>query len=248
MEKKHKVDNYNIIEFTKSNIYIIENILDDNKCNEIKTIIECLNKKKISFFEGNNVQCYIVDDKILELDDELFYQFSTDKNEYNTLIQNVKLKNIYTNKLNGISKKKIEEINDGLNNIISIIKKILSSINPLINFEGVNKYIYRKIYSNTKLHIDGLNDTKSNKNIHFINKNIKNESILIRSVTFIFALNDDYDGGEFNFPYYDISVKLKKGSVLIFPPYWTHSHSTNELENKTYRYTVTTWGYESINT
>jgi predicted 2-oxoglutarate/Fe(II)-dependent dioxygenase YbiX len=60
------------------------------------------------------------------------------------------------------------------------------------------------------------------------------------------TLNDDYEGGQFIFPYYDITVKLKKGSVLIFPPFWTHEHSTNELENNTFRYTITTWNCDRI--
>jgi hypothetical protein len=46
---------------------------------------------------------------------------------------------------------------------------------------------------------------------------------------------------------YNISLKMKKGSVIIFPPYWTHLHEVSNLENNTYRYTINTWTLENIN-
>ena len=45
----------------------------------------------------------------------------------------------------------------------------------------------------------------------------------------------------------DIKVKLKKGSVIIFPPFWTHPHETEDLLNNTYRYTINTWSCQKIN-
>jgi predicted 2-oxoglutarate/Fe(II)-dependent dioxygenase YbiX len=99
----------------------------------------------------------------------------------------------------------------------------------------------RKIYNNTNIHIDNLTsgeEFQENKN----NKNNKNNNkIIMRNVSAIFSLNDGYDGGEFIFPDFDLSIKLKKGSVIMFPPYWTHLHGTKPLLNDTYRYTVNTW-------
>lgn len=245
---RYNIDNYNIIEYKKTNIFIIENIIDDITCNKIKNIIDRLKTDKLTFFIGNNVQCYVTQNDLFnKYHDEEYYPFSTDKVIYNKLLENIKLKNIYTNKLNGVLKSEIDDINQYLHNKIKMIKSILLSINPDIIFEGVSKYIYRKIYGNTREHIDGLTDIRRSNNLHVINRNKQNESIMVRSLTFIFALNEDYIGGELNFPYYDLSIKLKKGSVILFPPYWTHKHSSNNLENNTYRYTVTTWGYEYLN-
>jgi hypothetical protein len=53
--------------------------------------------------------------------------------------------------------------------------------------------------------------------------------------TAIMYLNDNYEGGELNFPGLDISIKPKKGSLIIWPGYLTHSIS--EISSGT-RYTM----------
>ena len=89
----------------------------------------------------------------------------------------------------------------------------------------------RKIYGNTSLHIDG---TMCNAN----------NSELKRSLSIILALNGDYDGGEIIFPVQKHKIKLKMGQAIVFPPYWTHPHYTNDLKNDTFRYTLNTWYHE----
>ena len=85
---------------------------------------------------------------------------------------------------------------------------------------------YRKIYGKTKYHIDATDCAVSGK---------------IRIFSCIIALNDDYDGGELIFPVQSRKIKLKRGQIVAFPPYWTHPHYTNELENGTFRYTINNW-------
>jgi len=63
-------------------------------------------------------------------------------------------------------------------------------------------------------------------------------------MSIIIALNDDYEGGEFYFPIQDFRIKLKKGQIIVFPPYWTHYHMVDSPINETYRYTLNTWLYE----
>ena len=63
-------------------------------------------------------------------------------------------------------------------------------------------------------------------------------------MSIIIALNDDYEGGIFHFPYQDFNVKLKKGQLIAFPPYWTHLHGVESPANGTFRYTINTWLYE----
>mgnify|MGYP003968137707 CR=1 FL=1 len=63
-------------------------------------------------------------------------------------------------------------------------------------------------------------------------------------LTSIVMLNDDYEGGIFHFPNQKISVKLKKGQLIAFPPYWTHLHGVEAVINNTYRYTINTWLFE----
>jgi len=96
-------------------------------------------------------------------------------------------------------------------------------------------YCLRKIFGSTRPHTDGLQSSRQN-NIIPINN--------LRCYSLIIGLNDDYDGGEFYFPYQDFKHKLKKGEIIIFPPYWTHRHLTYPLNNQTYRYTINTWLFE----
>lgn len=45
-----------------------------------------------------------------------------------------------------------------------------------------------------------------------------------RFLVFFLYLSDS-EGGETEFPQWDISVKPKKGRMLMFPPLWTHLHA-----------------------
>lgn len=92
-------------------------------------------------------------------------------------------------------------------------------------------YILRKIHGATRCHIDDI----------FDGGKPSYKSSELRKMSLIIAINGDYDGGEFYFPRQDVKLKLKKGQAIIFPPYWTHPHETGELLNNTYRYTINTW-------
>ena len=55
--------------------------------------------------------------------------------------------------------------------------------------------------------------------------------------TLIVSLKDT--GDEIVFPHLDITVPLKQGTILFFPPYWTHVHYSNWSKQKGYR--IQTW-------
>ena len=46
-----------------------------------------------------------------------------------------------------------------------------------------------------------------------------------RYLVFLWYLNDVAEGGETVFPDLDVSVKPKKGRLLMFPPYWQYQHA-----------------------
>ena len=50
----------------------------------------------------------------------------------------------------------------------------------------------------------------------------------IAGLSFVGALNDDYEGGEFVF-WKDHSLKLKKGEVLCFPSNFMYQHRVNPV-------------------
>lgn len=61
-----------------------------------------------------------------------------------------------------------------------------------------------------------------------------------RTVSCSFALNDDYEGGEFAFFDKEIKIKLKKGSVLMFPSNFMYPHEILPVLSGT-RYSIITW-------
>lgn len=55
----------------------------------------------------------------------------------------------------------------------------------------------------------------------------------------IYYINDDYDGGEINFPWHDLKVKPKANSFISFP---SNEHYLHEvLKNSANRYSSTLW-------
>jgi hypothetical protein len=239
------IDGFNTIEYDKCSIYIIENIVDDNFCNDIIKLIETLPLKKIQHEEYNNVECFIAySNELLKEDDDFYYEFPTQNDNHISLISNQLP--ITNNRLNGITNEELRRHIDNINDKIIIISKIMKEINSKISFEYNSGYNLRKIYGTTKRHIDGIIDIIKD-DVNFINKeNVIENYNMVRNASMIFALNDDYDGGEFHFPYQDIYVRMKKGSVVIFPPYWTHPHEVSSVENNTYRYTINTWPLELL--
>lgn len=236
------INGYKIIEYEKSNIFVIEDIFNDDLCNEYCNLIDTIPLKKITYCNGNNVKCYINQmNELLNIKDDLFYSFSTDTNEYKKMLENANTgKPIHTNLMNGITHKTITKMNGLINQKLKTITELMKEVNTHIKFDYNTGYILRKIYGSTRMHIDGINEVYS-ADINFIHDNKFGDYKMIRNATIIIALNDDYEGGLYNFPYYNVSLRLKKGSVLIFPPFWTHAHEATELENNTIKYTITTW-------
>lgn len=61
-----------------------------------------------------------------------------------------------------------------------------------------------------------------------------------RAVSCSFALNDDYEGGEFAFFDREISVKAPKGSAVLFPSNFMYPHEILPVTKGT-RYAIITW-------
>tara|TARA_Y100000816_G_C26099390_1_gene582356 strand:- start:707 stop:1342 length:636 start_codon:yes stop_codon:yes gene_type:complete len=121
------------------------------------------------------------------------------------------------------------------NIIITYIKTITCIAHKINNnlfnrIPKISDIILRKIIDKTIPHCDGIPDQRN-----------------IRELTCIIALNQDYENGEFNFPDYNTEIKLERGDVLLFPPYWTHLHSVNKPEHN-FRYTITFWFHSNQST
>ena len=230
------IDNYTVIEYEKSNIYVIENLFDDEMCDELISLINTTKLSNQMYHKQNNVLCHMTTiNELLRKDDTFYYVFPTQVTKQNKEI-------LRTNQLSGITHSYIYKIQNDISKKIKIIAKIMNNVNDRLLFRHNSGIILRKIYGETLLHSDGIYEKAlSPIGTNYISENGENgPDVYYRQSSCIFALNDDHEGGIFEFPYQKVSIKLKKGSAIIFPPYWTHPHRVTELNN-TFRYTISTW-------
>ena len=54
-------------------------------------------------------------------------------------------------------------------------------------------------------------------------------------------LNDDFEGGETEFPHHNLTVKPKTGTVLVFPPTWQYPHRGIPVESGNPKYILSTY-------
>lgn len=135
------------------------------------------------------------------------------------------------NKLSDCISFKSDEMKQLDNEIHRIIGKIFSEISCKQGIRCTidNGYVLKKNYGQTQL------EPKTNEHPPFNYNSFYNMNIII-------TLNDDYEGGEIYFPGHNLKMKLMKGQVIAFPPYWTHKYMFYSTKNNTYRYTINTLG------
>ena len=83
-----------------------------------------------------------------------------------------------------------------------------------INFD-TNKLSFEG--SNIKKYVGGSND------VYKRHADAADVSTSLRFMAMLYYLNDDFEGGETIF-YPDHVIKPKRGSVLVFPPFWCFPH------------------------
>ncbi len=62
----------------------------------------------------------------------------------------------------------------------------------------------------------------------------------LRRISMVYYLNEDYSGGEINFPRFGISYKPRANEALLFPSTFVYNHSVSEVTEGT-RYAVVSW-------
>lgn len=65
-------------------------------------------------------------------------------------------------------------------------------------------------------------------------------STVNRIMSAICYLNNDYDGGEIEFPYHKVTIKPEPGMLILFPSNYAYSHIAHPVKNGT-KYTLVTW-------
>lgn len=61
-----------------------------------------------------------------------------------------------------------------------------------------------------------------------------------RSISAVFYLNDDYEGGEIEFVHYGVKIKPKKATLVLFPSNYAYAHIAHEV-TKGIKYAIVTW-------
>lgn len=61
-----------------------------------------------------------------------------------------------------------------------------------------------------------------------------------RSISALVYLNDDYEGGELEFPNFDIKIKPKSGMLVLFPSNFAYTHIAHPVVTGT-KYNLVTW-------
>jgi len=65
-------------------------------------------------------------------------------------------------------------------------------------------------------------------------------SFVPRQVTALCYLNDDYEGGELEFPYFGIKLKPQKGMLVMFPSNFAYAHAALPVTEGV-KYSLVTW-------
>ncbi len=69
---------------------------------------------------------------------------------------------------------------------------------------------------------------------------VENHSSAKRYLAFLYYLNDDFTGGETEFPSYHKKITPKTGSVMVFPPMWMYPHAGLKVQ-KGVKYIMSTY-------
>lgn len=63
---------------------------------------------------------------------------------------------------------------------------------------------------------------------------------LMRRISLVYYFNDDYEGGEVEFPNHNVSLVPRANDLLVFPSYYTYLHEVKPITSGV-KYSVATW-------
>lgn len=99
---------------------------------------------------------------------------------------------------------------------------------------------YRFSYSATHwVDSEGWQILKYGQNNHFVN-HYDDSKTFPRTVSMSFYLNDDYEGGEIEFPRFGLKIKPKANQMILFPSNYVYNHSVLPVISGL-RYAVVGW-------
>jgi len=134
-----------------------------------------------------------------------------------------------------ISNKKWPEIERCLfNELLYNLREYMKQINS-------DKYIHSSSLYFDNFRIQKYEKNEMGKYNYHMDELIQNQSA--RKITFIWYLNDVYEGGETSF--YNKKVKPTVGKLLIFPSTWTYPHSSISVRSNS-KYIIVGWIFRPV--
>lgn len=152
--------------------------------------------------------------------DHIIYEFKN-KSEHITYYNNQHYKFEQLN-LNTCGSEKIAK---------SFIHKVIPYIQEYTESLGFQSYIKIRGFEHVRIkkYLKG-SDYRFDTHV-----DVDDKDSCVRYLTFILYLNDN--NGHTTFPYLDLSFKPKKGSMIMFPPFWMFPHS-GETPKDTDKYII----------
>jgi len=240
-------------EYLQKYIFVFENVISKEFCSEMITFLDNYPLRHSEIKRGNYVKCdeYFISNKNRPENNTIHYSFSSD------------ITSKQSNKNYGITNSVIDNYVDKLNEYMKIILGLLPKNARVLTHKVKYSagYRIRKSRWFTNSHFDGMVRCIKKNNIYPLDKEedmsiITDEDEFLRIASVIITLNDDYDGGDFNFPDLNVKIHAPRGSILLFPPYWTHIHNVSQIQpDKTrsdsensikHRYTIQLWLLDKI--
>jgi hypothetical protein len=129
--------------------------------------------------------------------------------------------------------------NNLINEVTKTIREYFDKYKNEINYNGGSGSLNfcNLLESPNLLKYNNNADLPEHFNLHSDNWSIDSST---RQVSVILYLNDVEDGGETDFPYYNLSIKPKKGTLLMFPSFFNYSHLANQPKSNC-KYVIVTW-------
>jgi hypothetical protein len=75
---------------------------------------------------------------------------------------------------------------------------------------------------------------------HFFHNHMDDCEAYHRRISYSYYLNDDYVGGEIEFPRFNLKIKPQAGDMVVFPSNYPYAHTVHEVTEGV-RYTVVNW-------
>lgn len=132
-------------------------------------------------------------------------------------------------------------------NKIVAIRNDVSTIKAIDDMLWYVFHVARETISSTLLHPHGFNLVRDEgysllryEASNYYKEHTDYNDNLVRVLSGLIYLNDDFDGGEIQFRRQNFTFKPTAGSIVFFPSVWSHPHTAMPVKNGI-RYNVISW-------